>query len=268
MRDMRDALTMRIAVVGKGGAGKSMVAGTLTRLLASEGRRRVLALDSDLMPGLALSLGAQEPAEPPLLNAVEKDERGRWRMRKGIGPVRAVQRFSTPAPDGVRLLQTGKLGPEGLPAIIGAANAFYSVVHGLSRARAFADWAIVGDLPAGPRQLGFDWAPYAETFLVVAEPSVKSALAARRVIRVARARGRTRVLLVANKVTEPSEAHWLASRLGMPLFATIPADDEVARAELRGLAPLDAAPACRAVAAVSELATRLEGSHLERARAA
>ena len=248
--------------MGKGGAGKSMLAGTLTRLLASKGRR-VLALDSDLMPGLALSLGAPEPAEPPLLNAVEKDERGRWRMRKGIGPVRAVQRFSTPAPDGVLLLQAGKLGPEGLPPMIGAANAFYQVVHGLSEARTFASWAIVGDLPAGPRQLGFDWAPYAETFLVVTEPSVKSVLAARRVIRVARAQGRARVLAVANKTSDRSEARWLASRLGEPLFATIPADEEVARAELRGRAPLDAAPASRAVAAVAELAARLSGNGLE-----
>lgn len=258
---------MRIAVVGKGGAGKSMIAGTLTRLLAREGRR-VLALDSDLMPGLALSLGAPEPAEPPLLLAVEKDDNGRWRMRKGIGPVRAVQRFATPAPDGALLLQAGKLGPEGLPAMIGATTAFYSVVHRLGRARTFATWAIVGDLPAGPRQLGFDWAPYAEAFLVVAEPSVKSALAARRVIRVARAQGRARVLVVANKTRDESDARWLASRLGEPVFATVPADEEVARAELAGLAPFDAVPGSRAVAAVAELAERLNAIDLGRVRAA
>jgi CO dehydrogenase nickel-insertion accessory protein CooC1 len=52
---------LRLAVVGKGGAGKSVIAGTLARLLARRGER-VLALDSDLLPGLALSLGAEQPA--------------------------------------------------------------------------------------------------------------------------------------------------------------------------------------------------------------
>src|SRR5712691_9573409 len=115
---------MHVAVVGKGGAGKSVIAGTMARELASRGRR-VLALDSDLMPGLALSLGADAPAEPPLNAAAERGEDGRWRLRKGIGPVRAVQRYSTPAPDGIRLLQCGKVTAAGLGPINGAINAFY-----------------------------------------------------------------------------------------------------------------------------------------------
>ena len=49
-----------IALTGKGGAGKSVIAGTLAGLLARRGHR-VLALDSDPMPGLTMSLGAEEP---------------------------------------------------------------------------------------------------------------------------------------------------------------------------------------------------------------
>ena len=47
---------MRVAFIGKGGAGKSLIAGTVARLLARRGDR-VLALDIDTMPGLALTLG-------------------------------------------------------------------------------------------------------------------------------------------------------------------------------------------------------------------
>ncbi len=47
---------MRLALVGKGGSGKSVVAGTIARLLAREGRQ-VLALDLDTLPGLAFSIG-------------------------------------------------------------------------------------------------------------------------------------------------------------------------------------------------------------------
>lgn len=71
-----------LAVVGKGGAGKSVISGTLARLLARRGHR-VLALDSDTLPGMELSLGARAPAEPPLLHAAQRGENGRWRYKPG-----------------------------------------------------------------------------------------------------------------------------------------------------------------------------------------
>src|ERR671937_3137736 len=47
---------MRIAVAGKGGAGKTTTAATLARLLARRGYR-VNALDDDPNPNLAVALG-------------------------------------------------------------------------------------------------------------------------------------------------------------------------------------------------------------------
>ena len=246
---------LRLAVVGKGGAGKSVIAGTMARLLGRRGYR-VLALDSDLMPGLAVSLGVPQPAEPPLNEAAERPEGGRWRLKKGVGPVRAVRRYSIEAPDGVRLLQVGKTGPEGLGPIMASVQAFYQVIHRLGGPRTFRDWAIVGDLPAGPRQTAFDWAPYAETFLVVVEPTWKSALTARRVTRIARSRGAT-VLPVANKVAGEADVVRAGELLGEPVFATVPADDAVAAADRRGVALLDAAPSSPAVRAIEELVGRL-----------
>ena len=61
---------MRICVVGKGGAGKSMVAGTIARTVARRGER-VLALDADPMPGMARSLGTADTTEPLLADAVD-----------------------------------------------------------------------------------------------------------------------------------------------------------------------------------------------------
>lgn len=257
--DGRDGITgLRIAVAGKGGAGKSVIAGTLARVLA-RGGHRVLALDSDLMPGLALTLGAEEPAEPPLLGAAERDDEGRWRLRKGIGPVRAVERYSTAAPDGVRLLQAGKWSPEGLAPIMGALQAYYRVVHRIDRARSLDRWTIVGDLPAGPRQTAFDWAPYADTYVLVVEPTWKSALTARRIARIARSRGEVRLLVVANRAAPPAGARRVAERLGEPVAVAVPADEAVTEAERLGVAVIDHAPSSPAVAAVERLAGLLEG---------
>jgi CO dehydrogenase maturation factor len=249
---------VRIAVVGKGGSGKSVIAGTIARLLARQGRK-VLALDSDLLPGLAFSLGAEQPARPPLLDAAEQDEDGRWRLKRGIGPVRAIQRYSTPAPDGVRLLQCGKTPPEGLAPIMGAVNAYYQVIHRFDEPGSLREWSLVGDLPAGPRQTAFDWVPFARRLLVVVEPSWPSILTAQRIARIACSRAGVTTVFVGNKLAGAADRRLVERGLGAPLYAAIPADDAVAEAERLGVAPIDHAESSPAMSATEALVGSLLG---------
>ena len=217
------AAGMRLAIVGKGGAGKSVIAGTLARLLSRRGHR-VLALDSDTLPGLSISIGAQVPDEAPLNAAAERNEKGRWHLIKGVGPARAVQRYATDAPDGVRLLQIGKTDRRGLNPIRASHNAFYQVIHRLDEVRSLDDWVILGDLPAGGRQAAFDWAPYARRFLLVVEPTWQSMLTARRIMKIVRGmREDAELLLVVNKATSDADAERVA---GVPRR---PADRDRAR---------------------------------------
>lgn len=244
-------------MVGKGGAGKSVIAGTMARLLARQGNR-VLALDSDVLPGLSLSLGsAPDPVEPPLLAAAEKDEHGQWGWRTGIEAVSAAQRFATDAPDGVRLLQRGKVPQEGSEAIIGSSKAFYEIVHGLCDAQAFRDWTFVGDLSGGPREPAYDWAPYARVYLVVVQPGVQSAVTGRRVARLVRMRGGAELVFVANRVKGKRDVRHVEALVGEPVVASVPADDDVAAAERLGVAPIDHAPGSPAVAAIERLVAAL-----------
>ena len=242
---------LRLVVVGKGGAGKSVIAGTMARILARRGRR-VLALDTDTLPGLAHSLGSRPSPSPPLMAAVEKVEHGCWRLKKGIGPVRAVQRFSTVAPDGVRVLEVGDQSIGGDPPITPSSQAFYQVVHALPEAKALSGWTMVGDHPAGPRQTAHDWAPYADTLLLVTEPTWKSALTARRVAEIADARGAA-VIPVASKVTSPSDVELVQKILGRRVAAAVPADEAVAETDRRGVALIDDAPGSPAVNAIESL---------------
>lgn len=256
--DTRGHQRVRVAVVGKGGSGKSVLSGTLARVLARSGHR-VLALDSDVMPGLAFTLGVKTPPEPALLAAAFRGEDNRWRFTPGTGPVRAVQRYAYDAPDGIRLLEFGKSGPDGQAPIMPAIQAYWRIIHGIGEARTFRDWSFVGDLPAGPRQVAYDWAPYAETFLLVAEPTMQSLLTARRVARVASSRaGRTTVIsLVASKVKNDADLQRIEDFLGLRAATVIPRDAEVAEAERLGVAPIDHAPGCPAVRAVEDLARTL-----------
>jgi CO dehydrogenase maturation factor len=255
---------VRIAVVGKGGAGKSVVSANLARLLARRGHR-VLALDSDTLPGLSISLGAEVPDDAPLNHAAERTEQGRWRLKPGIGPVRAVQRYATDAPDGVRLLAIGKTDKRGLAVNRASHNAFYEVIHRLDRAASLRDWVILGDLPAGARQTAFDWAPYAEHFLLVVEPTWQSMLTARRIVRVARAQREDATFsLVVNKVTSEDDAARVQEFLGVPLIATVPVDEGVRSAERAGVALLDHAPDSAAIRAIELLADKLDAASIER----
>ncbi len=219
----------------------------------------MLALDSDLVPGLSLSLGSgPDPVVPPLLAAAEQDETGQWGWCEGIDATIAAQRFALDAPDGVRLLQRGKVGREGSRPITGSSKAFWEVVHGLVDAPPFQEWTLIGDLPAGPLQVADDWAPYAETYLVVVQPTVQSALTARRVARLAREQSpEARVAFVANQVRGDDDVHHVEKLVGERVIAGVPADEGVAAAERIGVAPLDHAPASPAIAAIERLVADL-----------
>ncbi|MFP5363568.1 MAG: ArsA-related P-loop ATPase [Thermoleophilia bacterium] len=246
-----------IGVAGKGGSGKSVLSGTLARVLARRGHQ-VLAIDSDPMPGLAHSLGVEEPDEPRLMAAAEKPEKGPWRLRSGIGPMTVVRRYTTPAPDGIRMLQLGKSGKDGLSPVNGSVNAFLATVRRMHEAPPLYEWAIVGDLPAGPRQLAAGFSPYARVYVVVVEPTSQSAMTGRRVARIARGPLGADVIFAASKVDGAQQRERVERLIGERVECVIPTDQAVRDAENRRVAVIDAAPDSAVVRAVEELADIIE----------
>lgn len=246
-----------IGVAGKGGAGKSVLSGTLARVLGRRGYH-VLAIDSDPMPGLAHSLGVDEPAAPLLMDAAEKPEKGPWRLKTGVGPMTVVRRYTTPAPDGVRMLQLGKSGTDGLNPINGSVNAFLGTVRRMHEARSLRDWVVVGDLPAGPRHLAAGFTPYARIYVVVVEPTSQSAMTGRRVARIARGPLGADVIFAASKITGADDLRRVERLLGEPVEIEIPDDPAVRHAERRRVAVIDDAPDAPVVRAVEALADIIE----------
>lgn len=95
---------MKLAVAGKGGSGKTSISGTMARVLARDGRR-VLAIDGDSNPNLALTLGipVQRFDAMPTLPRDLLDRSGdRPVLRQTLDEVRAAH--SLEGPDGVNLL--------------------------------------------------------------------------------------------------------------------------------------------------------------------
>jgi len=258
---------LRLAVVGKGGAGKSVVSGTLARVLARRGHR-VLALDSDTLPGIAWSIGAgvSEEDDVPLNSAAWRDEKGRWHLNKGVGPARAVQRYATTAPDGVRLLQIGKNDRRGVGPNRASHNAFWQIVQRLDEPSSLQSWTFLGDLPAGARQAAYNWAPYARQFLLVVEPTYQSMMTARRIARIMRTmRGDdVEISLVVNKAAADGDGERVQEFLDVPLLAVVPVDEGVTTAERAGVALLDLVPDSPVVRAIEGLADVLDAASIER----
>jgi CO dehydrogenase maturation factor len=256
---------IRVAFVGKGGAGKSAVAGTFARLLARRGQP-VLAVDSDPMPGLSLSLGLGVVDAPIPDEAVEERPEGeqgpRYRLRRGLSAMEAVERYTQLAPDGVRLLQFGKVRAHVAP-LVRSQFAFRQILDELPDDR----WNLVGDLPGGTRQPFFGWGRYARTLLVVVEPTAKSLLSARRLARLGLAADRPdRILAVANKVRHAGDADLVRRRTGLQVVAVVPWDEALAEAERLGRALLDHAPGSPAVRVLESMADRLERERREHER--
>jgi CO dehydrogenase maturation factor len=91
---------MKIAVVGKGGSGKTTTSAVLARSLARMGRE-VVALDCDTNPNLGISLGVGDLETERLLSLREQLDEGAAEHAPSWNEI--LDRFGTDAPDGVRL---------------------------------------------------------------------------------------------------------------------------------------------------------------------
>ncbi len=95
---------MKLAIAGKGGSGKTSISGTMARVLA-RGGHRVLAIDGDSNPNLALTLGipAERMNELPTLprDLIKRTEEG-VELTKTLDEICASH--SLAGPDGVTLL--------------------------------------------------------------------------------------------------------------------------------------------------------------------
>ncbi|MDQ3178676.1 MAG: hypothetical protein M3Q72_14230 [Actinomycetota bacterium] len=247
---------MRVAFVGKGGSGKSVIAGTFCRVLARTSGRGVVAIDSDPLPGLAFSLGVESSDTPLPFELIEQLGEGpdsTWALRNGTTALDAVGQYAAMGPDGVRMLQFGKLRGH-VRTIASSQQVFRVIVRGL----ADTDVHLVGDLPGGTRQAFFGWAGFAELVVVVAEATPSSMLSARRLARLAEMDDSTQVVVaVANKAIDPDDAERLAQFSGLRVVGTVPRDPSVGASERAGVALLDMSPTSPVVEAVASLVDTL-----------
>ncbi|MCY7380808.1 MAG: AAA family ATPase [Gemmatimonadaceae bacterium] len=109
---------MRIAIAGKGGTGKTTIAGTLARALARTGRE-VLAIDANTNPNLASVLGIPPASANAIVglprNLMQRTthEDGTTTTKFGADPEALIREYAIRGPDDVQLMVMGRVGHGG-----------------------------------------------------------------------------------------------------------------------------------------------------------
>ncbi|MGH4022675.1 MAG: ArsA-related P-loop ATPase [Pseudonocardiaceae bacterium] len=255
---------MRIALAGKGGAGKTTIAATLARLQARDGAQ-VVAIDADSNPNLGSALGI----EPGLLTTAgflpASLVSRRLHGSALTAPVEEVLRsHGAVGPDGVRLVCMGAPGHADEGCLCSAHATVSALLSDLGRA---PDMTAVVDLEASPEHLSRGTARHADVLLLVTEPYFRSLEAVRRLSALAAELPIGTVAVVVNKVRSAAEAQGVAEfceRHGLARLGEVPWSDEVVSADQAAQPLLDAAPAGAVAAAIADLSARLpQSAHIQ-----
>jgi CO dehydrogenase maturation factor len=232
---------MKLAIVGKGGVGKTTLASILARRLAALGRP-VIAVDADPDGNLAAAFGvAQKDLPQPIaqmrdlvLERTEAKDQGSGLMFK-LNPLvdDLPERFAV-STRGVRLLVLGtvELGGKGCMCPEGALLKAL-MQHLLLR---LPDDVIL-DMEAGLEHLGRASARGVDAMIAVVEPGMRSVQTAERARRLAADIGIQRIFVVGNKIRGTHEIELLEQSLsGQSILGMLPYCAELARADLEGRA--------------------------------
>lgn len=248
---------MIIQVAGKGGAGKTTVAGTLARSFAAAGHE-VLAIDDDHDPNLGISVGVDaDTSLPPVPDDVVErvtcpDGEPTWELT--TSPREIIDEYGIKTHDGLTLLRGGKItAGDGTLRYTHAAVARLMVGEG----REQRDVTIL-DMPAGLAVYGMP--KYVDVVLGVVEPTYKSLETIRKLDAFAREYSVPAVKVVANDVRSTDDVEFIedyCTDQDLPLSTIVPSDDAVRRAEQRGGAPVDSDGYSPAVCAIRDLAEEL-----------
>lgn len=238
---------MKIAVVGKGGSGKTTTSAILARTFARQGRA-TLALDCDSNPNLGISLGLGEEATESLVAVREAVDSGHQDHASSLEEV--VRVFGVDAPDGVRLAVVSAIAkPEpGCPCCGISPEQLLGMIAG-------PDLVVVADFEAGLGTVMRLGDQPIDVVVVVVEPTAKSLEVGRRAADLVREGGLGRVVVSANRVRDEQDRVRVLSAFPNADLFFVPDDPAIVAAERRGLAPLDfsaQAPAVRALVHFAE----------------
>jgi len=256
---------MKRAITGKGGVGKTTLAGLLARLYAAEGAP-VLAIDANPDANLASALGILPEVARQITPIAEMEDLieertgakpgasgGFFKLNPRVDDI--PDRFSA-VKDGVKLLVMGTVKKGGGGCMCPESALLRSLMSHLLLRRSEV---VILDMDAGVEHLGRGTAASVDAFVVVVEPGRRSLETAQAIRSLAQDLGITKCYIVGNKVRNEADRQFITQNL--PVFEVvgfISYNPQIQEADLNGVSPFDiAAPAVAEVKAIKE---RLEAA--------
>lgn len=236
---------MKIAVSGKGGVGKTLIAGGLARGFV-ERSLKTIAIDADSSPNLGLTLGlnAEETRKlvpisentPLIESKTSTGYSGVYNLNFSVDDI--VKQYSVPTPLGPNLIVMGTVHSMGAGCMCAPTAVIRALLRHLVVER---NEAVVLDLEAGVEHIGRGTAREVDALIIIADSNLKSLEIAKHIHDLASTAGMKQLYLVGNRVMDDTQRQAIqnfADKNGINVLSFVPWDQKVIEADMLGETPL------------------------------
>lgn len=238
---------MKLAVSGKGGVGKTLLAAFLARLYAESGFS-VIAIDADPDANLAATLGYPKPSKiTPISEMSDLIEE-----RVGVKPGQTGSFFRLnpkvdDLPDklsvkigGIRLMVMGRIKRGGTGCYCAEGALLQALISHLLVQR---DEVVILDMEAGIEHLTRGTVKAVDKLIIVVEPGRRSIETAQTISALAKDLGLPNVVVVGNKIRNSADKDFIKSSLpSAEILGYISYNAAITEADLAGKTLFDAVP--------------------------
>ncbi len=247
-------MALKIAVAGKGGAGKTTLAGGLA-LHFSE-RHDVIAVDSDPSMNLHTALGVENPRPiSELKDLITKRTviaDGIYNMNPRVDD---IPDSHSAAKGRVKLIVMGTVEKGGEGCMCPENTFLRALLRHLVLKR---NEVLILDTEAGIEHFGRKTAEGFDVMLILCEPSVKAVETANRIYALSKEIGIQEIYAIANKVASDDQLDFIKDGLAFDILSSIPYDDEVIKADMLGSPLTDRRARSTALQSIKEIGEKVE----------
>ena len=238
---------MKIAISGKGGVGKTLLAALLSETFAEAGYA-VIAIDADPDANLASTLGFPHPEEiTPIAELSELIEERTGAKPGQIAPFYRLNPKVDDIPEvysvqrnGIKLMAMGRIKRGGTGCYCPEGALLQALLSHLLVQR---DEVIILDMEAGIEHLARGTAKSVDKLIIVVEPGRRSIETTQTINRLAHDIGLHNIALVGNKIRNEADEAFITSNLpDMEFLGFLPYDQAIVEADLANHSPFTASP--------------------------
>ncbi len=239
-------MSLKIAIGGKGGVGKTTITSLIARTIAASDKdTKVIAIDADPVANLAAGLGIDE--SQPITPVSELSDLIAERTGAKPGTMGGFftlnpkvddipDRFSIEK-DGVRLLVMGTVQKGGSGCICPESTILKALMNHLVLAR---NEVVVMDMEAGIEHLGRATSGSVDALIVVVNPGKRSRVAADKIRKLGQDIGIKNIVVLGNRVRSREDEQLIKkSMTDYKILGFIREHDEIVNSDRDGTRPFD-----------------------------